>query len=272
MAGRRSRGSGWTVPHRPTVRGRRVGTAYADVSMRPLHVLIFLLPLIVLYEVGASLYLSDPAHGVSETIRAHSILLGFFQDFGVVGRFVPALTLVVVLLVWHVLRDDPWSVRPAVLGGMAVESVAWTIPLVVLVAIVLSLGGAAVPAVAAGAGALLGLSPQAGVTISVGAGLYEELLFRMIGMAAVHTVLVDLARMTERWGVGLSIAATAAAFAVYHDGRGAGGELETLKALSLLCAGAYFGLVYWMRGFGVVVAVHALYDVFALVLLPALDG
>lgn len=252
------------------VRGRRPVFGYAALSMRPLYVLVFLLPLVLLYEVGSAKFLADQAHGTVETIRAHSILLVFFQDFGVAGRFLPALALITVLLIWHVLIEDPWKVRPAVLGGMAMESVAWTIPLLVLVALVQQLGSRVGPAAQVDQGVLPALSWQARTAISVGAGLYEELLFRMIGIAILHLIFVDLARMPEKVGVGLSIVISAAAFAVYHDVISARGELQTLQAISLVAAGAYFGVVYWLRGFGVVVGVHALYDVFVLVLLPAM--
>jgi membrane protease YdiL (CAAX protease family) len=252
------------------VKTRRGRGGYAELSMRPLTIAVFLLPLIVLYELGSVRYLADEAHGTVETIKAHSILLGFFQDFGVAGRFVPAVTLLTVLLLWHVLNGDSWRPRPAVLVGMVMESVAWTIPLLVLVALVQLLGGGIASAVAAQVTgpALPQMAWQAKVTISLGAGLYEELLFRMIGIAFLHMVFVDLGRMSERWGMALAIVLSAAAFAVYHDVM-RGGQLEAVRAFSLLCAGAYFGLVYSMRGFGIVVAVHALYDILVLVVLQA---
>jgi membrane protease YdiL (CAAX protease family) len=250
------------------VRGRRLSAAYAELSTRPLYVLLFLLPLIALYEIGSIFYLTGD--GFRETIRAHSILLEFFQDFGVAGPFLPALSLTAVLVAWHVLRGDAFRVKPAVLGGMALESVGWTIPLIVLIALIqLAARGSGAPTAAAQTQpvSLLDLPWQSRVAISIGAGLYEELLFRMVGMAAVHLVLVDLARMSERWGAALAILLSAAAFAVYHDVVGAHGEIDAVKAFSLLSAGAYFGLVYYLRGFGIVVAVHALYDIFALVVL-----
>jgi membrane protease YdiL (CAAX protease family) len=256
------------MQHRPVVRGRRFSGTYAELSTRPLYVLCFLLPLILLYEVGWSVYMSDPALGAVETIRAHSILLAFFQDFGVAGRFLPALSLIAVLLTWHFFREDPWRLRPLVIPGMAVESFAWTIPLVVLIALLQLLGAPAPAAAQIRPDSALSILPwQSRAAISLGAGLYEEFLFRMIGMAALHLVLVDLARMSERTGAALAILISAAAFAVYHD-VSPGGELDALKAVSLLFAGAYFGLVYALRGFGIVVAVHALYDLFALVVLP----
>lgn len=263
---------GWSLQHRPVVRGRRDEHGYAKLSMRPLHILVFLLPLIIAYEVGSVRFLSHQAHGTIETIKAHSILLAFFQDFGIAGRFLPALTLLTVLLVWHVLNGDSWRIRPAFLGGMLMESVAWTIPLMVLVALIDLLGnglGAPPAATLQATSSLAAMSDQAKITISLGAGLYEELLFRMIGIAALHLVFVDLARLGERWGIALAILVSAAAFAVYHDVVLPGGQLDTLRAASLMFAGAYFGLIYTMRGFGIVVAVHALYDILVLVLLQS---
>src|SRR5690606_11890820 len=101
--------------------------------------------------------------------------------------YLPAIVMVVVLLVWHVLRRDRWRLELPVLGAMALEAVAWTPPLVVLALVVQPALTDAVAAVA-GAGPAAGaslteLSREARATIAVGAGLYEELLFRMVGVA-----------------------------------------------------------------------------------------
>lgn len=245
----------------------RAPASYWVASTRPLHLAVFLVPLIVFFEIGTNLWLSDAAHSTIQTIRAHSLLLDFFQEFGVVGRILPGVTILTVLLVWHVMLKDPWRVRPVVPFAMAAEALVWTVPLVVAVAIVRQVGGAVVPALAADAGqTLAALSTGGKVTISIGAGLYEELLFRMIGVTLLHALLVDLVRLPERWGTGLAVLISAAAFAAYHD-VAAGGQIDLVKAACLFVAGAYFGVVYVIRGFGVVVGVHALYDVIVLLLL-----
>jgi membrane protease YdiL (CAAX protease family) len=107
---------------------------------------------------------------------------------------------------------------------------------------------------------------QAALTISMGAGLYEELLFRMIGILALHLIFVDLAKMSERVGTGLAILICAAAFSAYHNVIGPRGEVDALKAISLMAAGIYFGVVFATRGFGLAVGVHVIYDVYVLVL------
>ncbi len=244
---------------------------YAARSKRPLVILAFLLPMLVLYEVGSWLYLRGES-GVFDTIGAHNLLARFFELFGAVSFHLPGITLVVVLLTWHVLRRDPWQVEPRTLGGMAMESVAWTLPLVVL-GVLLSPAGVLAgsppePLVGAspnGTPALSDLPWQARLTLSVGAGLYEELLFRMVGIAAAHTILADLLRVPERWAGPAAILISAIAFAWYHDAAGSAGQVRLLLTFYIL-SGVYFGIIYLARGFGIVVAVHALYDVFALII------
>lgn len=252
--------SGWVMQHKPVQRGSRKGggggLGYFELSRRPLHILALLLPLIVAYEIGSARY---PA----ENIRAHSVLLGFFQDFGIAGRFLPGLAMVTVLLVWQVLSNDRWRLRPLVLAGMLAESLVWSIPLMVMLALLYKTGAS--PAAAADGPQLADLPWQARLTISMGAGLYEELLFRMIGVVALHMVLVDLGRMNERLGTVLSVLLAAAAFAAFHDVIDSHGHLQVLLALQLMFAGSYFGFLFVTRGFGIAVMVHVLYDVFVLV-------
>lgn len=234
---------------------------YAAASTRPLHTLVFLLPLIVLYEIGSNVYLTDRASGIGDNIRAHSILLDFFQDFGVAGRSLPALALVMVLLVQHSIRRDPWRIKPAVIAGMAAESALWTLPLLVLSALILR---ALTPAA--------GTEPDwshmevpARLTIAAGAGLYEELLFRLIGIAAVHLLLVDVLRLRDDTGRWVAVLSTAVAFALYHD-VWTGGRVEWRLLLLFMSAGVYLGWLFLWRGFGIAVAGHTLYDAVVLVL------
>lgn len=241
--------------------------SYARLSTRPLHVLVFLLPLIALYEVGSAVFLSGD-EGATRMIRAERLLAGFFQWFGAGGLYLPGLAMIVVLLIWHVLTRDRWRIKPSVLAWMGVESVVWTVPLLVLGQIVYRLFGTGSLGMAApGAEAVLPLSRGALATISVGAGLYEELLFRMVGIALVHVLMADLLGMRDTAAKVVAVVASALAFAAYHDIAGPSG-FDLGAAAIYFFAGLYFGAVYVLRGFGIVVAVHAFYDLAVLVLLP----
>lgn len=255
---------------------------YLHLSMRPLHVLVFLLPLIVLYELGSAFFLSGGAPGTVETIRAYRLLSSFFTWFGAGGLYLPGILLLVVLLVWHALTRDRWTIHARVLGWMLIEAVAWTLPLLVLGQMVFrAMGEGLPPAAAAAAGGGWGaiglagapgdpletLAAPARATIAIGAGLYEELLFRMVAIALVHLVACDLLKMRDFAGRVIAVVLAAVAFALYHDVLTPAGTLDAARLVTYLFAGLYFGAVYAVRGFGIVVAVHVLYDLAVLVLL-----
>lgn len=228
--------------------------------------LAMLLPLIFAYEIGSRLYLGESA--AVQTIRAHSMLVGFFQDLGFAGRTLPSIAIAGSLLAWHIVEGKRWSLRPSVPVGMMAESLALTMPLVVFFALAqLIMGSPARPAVQMETTQdLVGLPWRAGLVVAIGAGLYEEFLFRLIGVSALRLVLVDLGRMSKRAGTAAAVATAAFAFTVYHDTTGTNGEIDIWKAGSFLAAGLYFGWVFATRGFGVAVGVHVLYDVCALML------
>lgn len=260
--------------------------------------LVFLTPLIVAYELGSAFYLTRP--GVALDIHAKGLLDDLLHLFGDVGLFAPGLALVTVLITWHLLNRDRWFVRPAVLLGMFAESLAWTLPLLVLSALHAQAAGHAVSAVEASAGAglsggfgggvsggvsallavfnappaggagnvpvdsLMSLPWQARLTLAIGAGLYEEMLFRLVVIALFHVILADVARIKSSTASVISVAAAAVFFALYHQ---PSLPEEWAKFAFLVAAGLCLGGVYVIRGLGIVVAAHALYDVLVLVLL-----
>jgi membrane protease YdiL (CAAX protease family) len=236
---------------------KRQKETYGRLSTRPLHVLVFLLPLMILYEVGSILYLSNPGEGVMETIGARSILGGFFDLFGAASLHLPPILLAVVLLVWHTLERDSWKIRPHVLLGMTLESCVWMLPVLVFS----HLMGSRMAGMQA-ATTLAEHTWQAKLTLSIGAGIYEELLFRLILVTIVHLVLVDLMKLSHAVGFVVAVIVSAVAFALYHDIA----RHDTIKFLFLAGAGGYFAILYIMRGFGIAVVAHALYDVVVLTL------
>ncbi|MEZ6232803.1 MAG: CPBP family glutamic-type intramembrane protease [Phycisphaerales bacterium] len=283
------RGAQQAAPDRANSR-RAPDNSYFSLATRPLHVLVFLAPLIVLYEIGARTLLGDAAGGI-ESIRAHERLAQALQVLGVAGQVLPWVVLVTILVVWHAISRDAWRVRPTVIAGMLGESILGTLPLLVLAAALFGSSASdhaaamaptianptsATPPVAPGAtadpnaitptpDALDSLSIPAKGVLSIGAGLYEELVFRMLLLAAIHLILHDFLRIKNAVAGGVAIAASAVAFALYHDATlDASGAVRTAF---YAIAGIYFGLVCVLRGFGVVVGVHAAYDFIVLAVL-----
>lgn len=242
--------------------------------MRPLHMLAFLAPLVIAYEIGSIFALTDTAAGIQRSVEAYKVFADFFHVFGLVGLFLPGVALVTVLLVWHAMVRDRWAIDPRTLAGMGVESLAWTLPLLVLAAAAdysqqqpAPVPPQALAAVQETGAALHHLPLAARLTVAIGAGLYEEMLFRLVGIALLHFILVDLIGLGQRWGISLAVGLAALAFALYHRP-----DLpqEWPTFLFFIISGIYLGAVYSMRGFGIAVGTHALYDVIVLVVFPAL--
>jgi len=242
--------------------------SYLFLSTRPLHILVFLAPLIALYEAGSLLFLTDPQSGLVETIRAYRLMAGFFDAFGVGGFLLPGVLIVVVLLLWHILVRDKWRIDVPVIPLMLMESAAWALPLLILGQIVVRAMGDDAPAVAAAQAAVpfASLGTPARLTIAIGAGLYEELLFRLVGIAFIHLIAVDVAGMDSKAGGWVAVVVSAIAFSLYHGPVGPAG-VDWPALIFFFLAGMFFGGIYLWRGFGIVVAVHAIYDIVVLTLL-----
>ena len=98
--------------------------------------------------------------------------------------------------------------------------------------------------------------------ISLGAGIYEELLFRVLLVGA----LAWLAGRLFGWSAGAAgVFATlvgALIFSAFHYVGPYGDQLELASFTFRAIAGVLFSGLYLLRGFGITAWTHALYDVF----------
>ena len=105
------------------------------------------------------------------------------------------------------------------------------------------------------------------LVLSLGAGLYEELLFRVLlvgGMLALGSMLLP----GRRGLVGAAaVLGSALLFAAFHYLGALGDEWSLSSFVFRFLGGLAFSLIYALRGFGIVAWTHALYDVFLLTLL-----
>lgn len=232
---------------------------YTDEARRPITVLAFVLPLVIFYEACALMLLDEPSRG--SPLVARDLIGDLFRLFGVAGIHLPAALLVVTLIAQHLIARDPLRVSPRVLCLMLGESALWTMPLVVLAGVLGMIG--------LGGGSPRGVMSDAAV--AVGAGLYEEFVFRLVLIAGLHLVLVEISGVRERLADVIAIAGSAVSFASYH-GLGSGAGLDPTLAVFFLAAGALLGWLFLTRGLAIAAGAHVGYDVIILVLLPRLGG
>ncbi len=256
---------------------------YWQQSQRPLQSLLFLVPLLVLYELGMTYYVrlsglesvnlsggtSGGASGGGGYIYARSLLRDFFDWFGISSYYLPGLLVVVVLLSLHITKKDPWRVDFKMCFWMGIETLIWAFPLFIFAVVMFRSPTAwALLQQTQGQGAEATVGWPELLVRSIGAGIYEELLFRLIAIAMLHLLLVDVLRFPKQWGAIGAIVISAILFAAYHFS--ANNPFEWGKGLFYMGAGLYFAGVYVGRGFGIVAGTHALYDV--LVVLLRLTG
>ncbi len=252
-----------------------VSNAYAgywDRAQWPLQGLYFLLPLLVLYEIGTLMGAPEGSERLPP-ILAESVLGIGFEKLGITGVYLPAIIVLVVLFCMHLVRRDPWRPEPKLYAVMWFEAIVWALPLFVFSLILVRELSEAGLQVVAGTGSEAGWNMPLwlkDMVFSVGAGIYEELLFRLIGIALLHMLLVDVLALPEKYGGGGAIVITALAFALYHfvisnpDAWSGYAFKELNKGLFAFyfLAGIYLAMIYVTRGFGLVVGTHALYDIF----------
>lgn len=226
---------------------------YLSRSTLPLASLVFLLPFIVLYEVGTRTYAFDALHHTEQRIIAFNLMLDFFRWFGATGRYMPALAVVGILLSCHIARRDPWKVMPGTLIGMAFEGMAWGLPL-------LAIGTFSARYLAHYLPLMTGHGDwRTLLVLSLGAGIYEELVFRLVLLTLLHILLIDLLRFPKRPAYLVMVFSSSFAFALYHY---LGNEVFSWQSLVFrTLAGAYFAGLFLLRGFGVTAFSHSCYDI-----------
>lgn len=231
--------------------------SYWSTTRRPIPSLAFVLPLLIAYEVGVA-WLGGPS---ADALRAGAdawVRRGL-SALGLTDRWLLPIALVSGLLAWQALDRRDWRFHPGILLGMAIESLTLAVALVGLSKLV-DLGFARLegPEVLA-ASTPGGQHPIAPVVGFLGAGLYEEALFRLALIPVLFRGL-RLLTIPPLLACTLAITASSLAFSLAHHA-GAPGEAFTWFAFVFRwLAGVFFAWVFVVRGFGVAVGTHTAYD------------
>lgn len=242
-------------------------TSYWQASRAPRYSLLFALPLLVAYELLAA---ALEASAETAVRNGADVLLksAFIAAAGSRGPVVFGAALV-GLAIWLVVRDVKARGAPrrvAFFGLMALESLGLALVTGVLVGVATNqlLGGFGVLAIAGGQVATEG--PLTGLMLSLGAGLYEELLFRVLLVGALAAAAQRFAGLRPLPAGILATIVGALVFSAFHYIGPYGDPFELQSFTFRTLAGIFFSALYLLRGFGITAWTHALYDVFILVL------
>jgi hypothetical protein len=244
---------------------------YARRTRQSTYTLALVVPFLAIYEVGlVALRLTHgdfhARNGADAMIRFVLFPLGV-QRAGTVGAFAwslaSILVLVVCYLVWRSREPGREPVQKRYVAWLYAESAGW--------ALVLFLGSLAFfsgalrtdTERAAAEGGRPSVASE--LVFNAGAGVYEELVFRVLLVLVLAMVFTRIMHVEKPMGAVAAAVAAAVVFSLMHFGARPGADPwggDGFMALFVfrLAAGLFFSLLFCFRSFGVAVAAHALYD------------
>lgn len=218
--------------------------------------LVLVLPLLVFYEIGV--LTSDQMNG------ADLITSTLVRAFGVQGLIWTQLGLmaVVVGIAIYLRRNQQLSVRHIL--PVLVESLIYALMMgTFIIFVMVDLMGID-PRLAAAPLAKAGIFQR--LVMSVGAGVHEEFVFRLLLLGGLVALMTKTHMVKQPWVAFLvALLISSVLFSAVHHIGPLGDPLRVGVFVYRTIAGVLFGLLYQFRGFAIAVYTHTLYDVYVLI-------
>lgn len=218
---------------------------------------LFVLSMLGTYELG--ILFCRPADDLLWRTGLDAGLRLFFRQQGKgYLEWTPSIAAGLVLLLYSCRR---WKGRPSetvsTWVGMILESLLLALPLIML---------ARLGTMNAVVSVIRTPTPQsqslAALLASIGAGVYEEIAFRLVLLNLLLVVTRFLGR-NYLLEVAIPVLVSAVVFAAAHHVPPFQEPYEPRLLVFRTQAGIYFALLYWFRGLGIAAGTHACYDILA---------
>jgi hypothetical protein len=237
---------------------------YLKQTRTPWLSFVYVVPLLVLYQATAAL--SNLGRRQSVLNGADALLQKVLSALGVHGWLGSWLVIAAVTgVLLYRLDKDGRAIRPSwrQFAAVLAESACYALLLGSIVSFLTGL-------ILSGPGFLQiggGMRIDAGqkLAASLGAGLYEELVFRLLLTGGAVWLLSALG-VKRTAAVVLSVLASSVIFSAFHYIPPFGDPFRLDSFTFRFVAGIVFAGLFAVRGFAVAAWTHALYDVFLLVL------
>lgn len=276
--------------------------SYLERTSRPVYALVFLLPFIVVYELGTILINTNVLRQYWQgRVVAFAWLQRLLEYIGFSSKLAwlaTPLMVVLILVALQLASRKRWRFFIGDLPPMLIECILLALPLIVFSLFLNTQAKPQFRTVLPGVPATqeqartvpIGIWAQNGGTLAtegtatsdeptirvladivtgIGAGIYEELVFRLILICLLMLLFQDVLRLNHKNAVIISVLVSAALFSAYHHIDFSGGQWYQRSTFSWLefsfrtVAGVYFAVLFAIRGFGVTAGTHACYDVTA---------
>ena len=266
--------------------------SYLERTSRPIYGVVFLIPFIVCYEVGTILINTDLLNRSQIRVVAFVWLQNLLEKLGFGGKFIwamPPLAVIIILLSLQFVSRKSWKCKLSDIWRMAIESIVLALPLILLSMLIMAAARSNNAEVTVSANqsdvqqfVSLSKGPNcenaislqsytdvqnnsylksnilANIITGIGAGIYEELVFRLILISVFMLIFYDLIGLEHNNAIILSILVSAALFSAHHH---VTENFNLTKFIFRTIAGVYFAIIFSIRGFGITAGAHAFYDI-----------
>ena len=216
---------------------------------------LFTIPLFFIYEVGILFLSKDDILIVRN--GADFLMRSILESFGILGLYgLGAIFLIGFIITYIYFFNDKSnkSIRADYLFIMIFESVCWALILYFLLSkFMLVLMNP------------IGKTITQQVTLAVGAGIYEEFLFRVMLISGLTGIIGFVFLWSEKVRKAAALIIAAGIFSAFHFMGDYGDYFSMELFLLRFFAGIVLGILYIARGFGITAYAHSIYDLIVLI-------
>ena len=252
---------------------------YFERTARPIYALVYLLGFLLFYEVSVIMANPDLLNRSLYVVQGGVVAFVWVQNllhfFGFTDRLawlaIP-FVVIIILLILQIASRQQWKILWKDFLPMTVECIILAIPLIVLGLLL----NRSVTAQCVSFSSELSNSPAhpllLNITTAIGAGIYEELVFRLILICLFMIFFETVLGLNHKKSVIISVILSALLFSLHHhivflNGQLSRAEIFTLsKFIFRTLAGVYFAAIFAARGFAVTAGCHVFYDIIAVII------
>lgn len=235
-------GAGWYHPGMPR---QEASPTYFQLTRDLWVSLVLVLPMLIVYQLGLLLIQFRVVNGADLLTQL------VYPRFGVRGVVLANLIVTAIFLGAIIRLERQRRFRPVLFLPLIAESTLYA-----------SLLGSVIVFVMRKTYLLAG--PLTSVVLSIGAGVNEELLFRLVLLSVLMYVFFDFFGLRESVAFAIAALFSAFAFSAAHYVGRYGDPFAAESFGYRAIAGLIFALIYRYRSFAVAVYTHSIYDIIVL--------
>ena len=227
---------------------------YWNYTKSPIYSLLFTLPFFLIYEIGIFFTTKDDILVLRN--GADALMRQILSNFGLVGLYWLGLFFFIIIIITFYIQRNFWS-NTKIIGNyfffMMFESLFWSGILYLFMSNIY----------------LFLMNPSGQyliqqITLAIGAGIYEEFLFRVLLISIIASLLSLLFKLSKKTNYILGMFMSAGIFSAFHFIGDYGDYFSFRIFMVRFLAGVFLGILFILRGFGITAWSHSIYDLIIL--------